>query len=63
MGAAPPDSEILAVALGLDPADVLDDERDRPASLSCGTPFLFVPLRSLDAVRRARVNWEYWART
>jgi trans-2,3-dihydro-3-hydroxyanthranilate isomerase len=62
-GPAPPDSETLAVALGLDPTDVLDDERDRPASLSCGTPFLFVPLRSLDAVRRARINWEYWART
>jgi len=62
-GPAPPDSETLAVALGLDPADVLDDERDQPASLSCGTPFLFVPLRSLDAVRRARINWEYWTRT
>jgi trans-2,3-dihydro-3-hydroxyanthranilate isomerase len=62
-GPAPPAPETLAAALGLDPADVLVDERDTPASLSCGTPFLFVPLRSIDAVRRARINREYWGRT
>lgn len=62
-GPAAPASESLAVALGLDPEDVLDDDRDRPASLSCGTPFLYVPLRSLEAVRRARINWEWWNRT
>ena len=62
-GPPPPAVESIAVALGLDPGDVLDDDRDRPTSLSCGTPFLFVPLRSLDAVRRARVNRERWDQT
>jgi trans-2,3-dihydro-3-hydroxyanthranilate isomerase len=62
-GPPPPASETIAVALGLEPEDVLDDEHDSPASLSCGTPFLFVPLRSIDAVRRARINWEYWGHT
>ena len=62
-GPAPPPSEALAAMLGLDPSDVLDDERDEPQSLSCGTPFLFVPLKSIDAVRRARVSWEWWNQT
>ncbi len=62
-GPSAPAAESIAVALGLDPADVLDDGRDSPASLSCGTPFMFVPLASLDAVKRARVNWEWWSQT
>jgi trans-2,3-dihydro-3-hydroxyanthranilate isomerase len=62
-GPTPPAVESIAVALGLDPDDVLDDERDRPATLSCGTPFLYVPLRSLAAVKRARINWEWWSHT
>jgi trans-2,3-dihydro-3-hydroxyanthranilate isomerase len=62
-GPAPPPSEALAAMLGLDPSDVLDDDHDEPHSLSCGTPFLFVPLRSIDAVRRARVSWEWWNQT
>lgn len=62
-GPPTPAAEALAVALGLEPDDVLDNEHDRPASLSCGTPFLFVPVRSLAAVARARINWEWWNRT
>lgn len=61
-GPPAPPVETLAMALGLEAGDVLVDARDAPASLSCGTPFLFVPLRSLDAVRRARANQEYWNR-
>lgn len=59
-GPAPPASETLAALLSLDPHDVLDDAQDEPAGLSCGVPFLFVPLKSIDAVRRARINWEWW---
>jgi trans-2,3-dihydro-3-hydroxyanthranilate isomerase len=59
---APPTGEIAA-ALGLAADDVLDDEHDRPTSVSCGTPYLCIPLRSLDALRRARVSWEWWNRT
>jgi trans-2,3-dihydro-3-hydroxyanthranilate isomerase len=59
-GPAPPPAETLAAMLSLDPGDVLDDARDEPQAISCGVPFLFVPLASIDAVRRARVNWEWW---
>ncbi len=59
-GPSPPPSEILAAMLSLDPTDVLDDAHDEPQSISCGMPFLFVPLASRDAVRRARLNWEWW---
>jgi trans-2,3-dihydro-3-hydroxyanthranilate isomerase len=62
-GPPTPATEEIAVALGLDPDDVLEDERDRPATVSCGTPYLCVPLRSLDALRRARISWEWWNRT
>ena len=62
-GPPTPERESIAKALGLDTDDVLADERDSPASLSCGTPFMFVPLRSLDAVRRARIQREAWNRT
>ncbi len=33
---------------------------DGPEAVSCGLPFLFVPVRSRDAVRRARVRMEPW---
>jgi len=59
-GPPPPPSEIVAAMLSLDPKDVLDDERDEPQAISCGMPFLMVPLSSLDAVGRARLNWEWW---
>ncbi len=59
-GPSPPPSEIIAAMLSLDPTDVLDDAHDEPQAISCGMPFLFVPVKSLDAVRRARLNWEWW---
>ncbi len=38
-----------------------DIDKDFPIqSVSTGLPFILVPLRSLDAVRRARVNQEQW---
>ncbi|MCB1057526.1 MAG: PhzF family phenazine biosynthesis protein [Acidobacteria bacterium] len=53
------DREALAATLGLELRD-LDPES--PAEVvSCGVPFLFAPLRSLDAVRRARPRLDLWA--
>jgi trans-2,3-dihydro-3-hydroxyanthranilate isomerase len=34
-----------------------------PAGVSCGLPFLMVPLRSVDAVARARVRIDAWEST
>jgi len=49
----------LAAMLSLDAADIgatLDGRELTPAVASCGVPFTCVPLRSLDALARARLN-------
>lgn len=68
-GPEPPPSEAIAAMLSLSPEDVLDDPKDHPQAISCGVPYLFVPLASMAAVARARLDWEwstqwlrgYWA--
>ena len=67
-GPPPPDRRALAAALSVTPEDLLEGAL-APAAVSCGVPFLFVPLRDRAAVRRARLDharWEaalasYWA--
>jgi trans-2,3-dihydro-3-hydroxyanthranilate isomerase len=59
VGAAPPSREVLAVVLGLDVDDLLGDQW-APEALSCGLPFVFVPLRDRAAVARARVRMDDW---
>jgi trans-2,3-dihydro-3-hydroxyanthranilate isomerase len=54
-----PDRATLATVLGLDVADILDDAW-APEAYTTGLPFLFVPLRSLEAVARARLRLEPW---
>lgn len=57
---APPVAEIGA-ALSLEPQDIADDPL--PAGISCGVPFLFVMLRSLETLARARLRRDAWQRT
>lgn len=57
--AASPDE--IAAVLGLDPDDLLGGDH-APRVGSCGLPFLLVPVRSGDAVRRARVRPDLWER-
>lgn len=52
-----PDHGVLARGLGLDPADI-GFAGHQPAIYSAGNPFRCVPLRSRDAVTRARPNGE-----
>ena len=59
IGPPPPDRATLATVLGLDVADLLDGEWAAEA-LSCGLPFLFVPLRDRTAVARARIMMDSW---
>jgi trans-2,3-dihydro-3-hydroxyanthranilate isomerase len=54
-----PDIPTLARILGLTPDDFVGGAH-APAAVSCGLPFLVVPLASVDAVRRARVHRESW---
>lgn len=53
------DSAIAAQALGLELADIGFDGH-RPTIYSAGFPFTFVPLQSLDAIARARVDMKHW---
>ena len=54
-----PSLRSIASALSLDISDLLLGD-DRPMAVSCGVPFLVVPLRSLDSLARARLDRETW---
>ncbi len=58
-GPNPPSYADLAAVLGLDPADFLGGEY-APQSVSCGVPFLFIPLRSRAALARIQFNRQRW---
>lgn len=60
MGPRPPSRERLARLLGLEVGDVLAGDWS-PAAVSCGVPFLFVPLAGRSAVARARLDHGIWA--
>ena len=55
VGPPPPSNEKLAAMLSLSPADLVGGEM-MPQAVSCGTPFLFVPLTDRRAVGRSRVK-------
>jgi trans-2,3-dihydro-3-hydroxyanthranilate isomerase len=57
-GAAAP-REAIAAALGLAAADIGFDDH-LPAKWAVGNAFTFVPLRSIDAVRRCRIDDARW---
>ncbi len=56
----PADPDLLAGMLSLEPGDVIHDGVDFPQPFSCGSWFLFVPLRNRDALRRARLRIDLW---
>jgi trans-2,3-dihydro-3-hydroxyanthranilate isomerase len=62
IGPPVPSRSMLAKMLGLSTDDVLATS-ERPQAVSCGLPFLIVPLASVAAVSRARVNVERWEET
>lgn len=57
-GVLPPD-DVLAAGLGLSPNEV-GLENHRPVCYAAGNTFAFVPVVSLEAIRRARVNGGHW---
>jgi len=69
VGDPPPSITTLSEILSLQPADILADDLIEPEALSCGTPFLFIPLRHPEILSRIKVDvkkWEeglasYWA--
>ncbi|HLA89415.1 MAG TPA: PhzF family phenazine biosynthesis protein [Gemmatimonadaceae bacterium] len=62
IGPMPPPRTALAEILSLDTEDVLGAP-NAPQAISCGIPFLLVPLRSVEAVSRARLRIERWEAT
>lgn len=54
-----PPAEVLAPMLSLG-ADDLMGGAFHPQAVSCGLPFTFVPVRTRDAVRRARLKLDLW---
>ncbi|HRN84601.1 MAG TPA: PhzF family phenazine biosynthesis protein, partial [Hyphomicrobium sp.] len=59
-GVLPP-VDILAAGLGLMPSEV-GFENHKPICFAAGNTFAFVPVASLEAIRRARVNGAHWER-
>lgn len=61
-GPPPPPRSALAAMLRLRPDDILDGD-DCPQAVSCGVPFLFVPVRNRDVLARAAVDLQHWHET
>ena len=55
IGPPPPTAEALAAALSLSADDLVQGDMS-PQTVSCGVPFLLIPLRNRDAVGRSRVQ-------
>ena len=60
--APPPSRDALARVLGLEIDDLLGGDWS-PQAISCGLPFLFVPLHDRGAVARARIRMDAWEAT
>jgi trans-2,3-dihydro-3-hydroxyanthranilate isomerase len=58
-GPAPPSNNILSRLLGIDEKDILTG-RLRPGSVSCGVPFLFIPVRDRRVLGQARLDLSVW---
>ena len=59
LDSTPPPTAEIAVGLGLEPDDI-GFGRHEPSLFTAGAPYLFVPVRSLEAIGRARpadMNW------
>jgi trans-2,3-dihydro-3-hydroxyanthranilate isomerase len=65
----PPPPEVLCEILSLEPSHILADDMLEPEAVSCGVPYLFIPLKKpemLSWVKVDQAKWEqalgdYWA--
>ena len=58
-GPQPPPLDKLAAMLSLKVEDLLDGEIS-PQAVSCGLPFLFIPLTNRDALKKSQIKRELW---
>jgi trans-2,3-dihydro-3-hydroxyanthranilate isomerase len=61
-GPPPPSIAQIAQILSLDESDILSGDHG-PLALSCGVPFLFVPVQSRVAIASIRLNQTHWEQT
>ncbi len=61
-GPPPPSLDEVAAVLSLRPDEIGTDGLS-PRAWSCGVPYFFIPLRSLDALGRARIDPSAWQRS
>jgi trans-2,3-dihydro-3-hydroxyanthranilate isomerase len=59
VGPPPPAREELAAVLGVDPGDLASGV-DVPQALSCGVPFLFIPVKDRAVLSRIQVDSSVW---
>jgi trans-2,3-dihydro-3-hydroxyanthranilate isomerase len=59
IGPPTPGRSVLADVLALEATDI-QGGMTAPQGVSCGLPFLIVPLKDRDAVRRAHVRMDHW---
>ncbi len=62
VGPSVPTLNTMAEILSLDAKDLVGGALS-PQAVSCGYPFLLVPLKSVEAVQRARVRVDLWEQT
>jgi trans-2,3-dihydro-3-hydroxyanthranilate isomerase len=62
VGPPPPSPARLAAMLSLDASDLAGADLP-PEAVSCGVPYLLIPLASRDAVARARLRIDLWEQT
>jgi trans-2,3-dihydro-3-hydroxyanthranilate isomerase len=58
-GPEPPDVPTLAKLLSI-PTDAIGDGDLRPMSVSCGVPFVIIPVRDRHVLRQVRLNLAVW---
>lgn len=63
VGDPPPSIESLAAILSLPPGDIVADDLIEPEAVSCGAPFLFIPVRAPEVLARIRVDQRKWEET
>lgn len=59
-GPEAPSNLHLASLLNLEPTDILNNSNNYPQAVSCGIPFLFVPLVDRSALAKAKINLNIW---
>ena len=59
LGPPPPPAPALAAVLSLDAEEILGGEWG-PEAVSCGVPYLFIPLRDRQALARVRLDLARW---